>query len=158
MAGRDKISIVGYQFEVRPKSMWRRIFHDFVPYWQSWKPSFEVIITRKKEDADGRELQWFMRFSNNTVGRKLIQIPYLKRGGKVILTLEGMFLGTTGDALIVLDSNLNILPEDSFPDMFETIYSFHVTQKSWLVLALMAGAVAGLLTIICQYLIGLVDC
>ena len=98
-----------------------------------------------------------MVFSDTSSVRKSIQIPPLKKGGKGILTLGGNFLGSTGDTQILLNSNLNILSGNSFPGRFETIYSFHVTPKTRVSLAVLAGAVAGVLTIICQYLIRLVD-
>ena len=156
MAGGQKIRIAGYLFEARPKSMWRKISHDFVPYWQSWTPSFEVIVTREEEDTGERELQWFMLFSDNSYVEKSTQIPPFKKGGEGILPLEGNFLGPTGDTQIVLDSKLNILPRRNTPGIYKTIYSFNVTPKTWVSLAVFAGAVAGVLTIICQYLISLV--
>ncbi|MFC1950166.1 hypothetical protein ACFLWD_00685 [Chloroflexota bacterium] len=157
MAGSQEVKVLGYQLKAQPKARCRRIIGDFWPYWQASKPSFEVIVNREGEDTDEREVQLFIVFPNgDTVDFKYL-INRLKKGGKDKIVIPSTFLGFTGDTTLIINSSLRVTEKGIKPHKYLTLYSFHVTPKAWVSLAIMAGLIAGVFTTIWQLLIRYVN-
>lgn len=158
MAGGQEVGIMGYKFKTRPKFILRRMFGDYLPYLQGSKPPFNVIVTAEDEDNTEREIQIFTVFPDGHSVEVRYDIPHLKKGQKVRLQVGGSFQAVTGDTKITVDHELNVSSQGKRPRQYQTLYSFHIIPKTWFSLAIIAGAFAGILNAISQYLIRLVDC
>lgn len=153
MAGGQEVEVFSYKFTARPKSRLRRIFRDFLPYWQSSKSYFEVTVTKignpppmkpPRPDVELRVLWWIVFQGGHHTGH-FIDIPPLEQGQSITLTVGGRLLGFTGDTLLVIPSQV---PEAQKPDPYHTLYCFHSTPKIWIFLTALVGILsAGLATL-----------
>lgn len=151
MAGGQPVDIMGYRFRARPLSRWRRFTLDFIPYWQGSKPRFVLTVTRKESTAETQPLLWYVRFATGDKTWGQLAVPPLMTGETAKFIIGDKFLGFTGDTLITLPKDL----VRSDPNHYETVYAFHTTPKTWLVLAASAGFLAGLFGALAHWLFGL---
>ena len=153
MAGGQPIERMGYLFTARPLSRWRRLTHDFLPYWQGSSPRFVLTVKRQESAGQGQQLNlhWFVRFATHDATEGEIVVPPLEPGKTREFTIGDKFLGFTGDTLIVLPTDLS----SSSPDLYHTVYAFHTTPKTWLALVAAATFLGGLFAAFGHWLFGL---
>ena len=152
MAGGQPVDIMGYRFTARPLSQWRRIIHDFWPYWQASRPKFVLTVTRLGSPAQSQTLNWFVRFATGDVTGGQLIVPSLQTGETIDFIVGDKFLGFAGDTLIALPAaDLASLKLDPY----HTVYSFHTTPKTWFALVVIAALFAGVFAALLQWLLGL---
>lgn len=153
MAGGQPVERMGYLFTARPLSQWRRLTHDFLPYWQGSRPRFVLTVKRLESEPQSQQLNlhWFVRFATHDVTGGGIAVPPLEPGKTRSFTIGDKFLGFTGDTLIVLPTNLS----SPSPDSYHTVYAFHTTPKTWSALAAITAFLAGSFAALVHWLIGL---
>ena len=139
MAGGQPVDIMGYRFTARPLSRWRRIIHDFWPYWQASRPRFILTATNVGEaPTKERAINCIIKYGTGAQTTIKVVLPPLEKGKSMSFEVSGFILGYTGDVLLAIPADLT-----SDPAEFETVYSFHTTPKSWIFLAIFAGLLAG---------------
>ena len=75
-------------------------------------------------------------------------VPKMKKGCKWETTVGEMHLINTGDTFLRV---AEVIGAKTTPE-YESVYLFHVTSRSWLALALLAGILAGALSILGSWL------
>jgi hypothetical protein len=154
MAGGNPIEINEYEFTAKPYSKWRRFVHDYWPYWQASRPRFLLTVKRLGAPSQQQMVTWFIKFPNSDYTYGQVSVPPLETGMKVNFQVgNDKFLGFTGDNLLVISSTGNL--STTVLTDYQTIYSFNVTPKVWIVLAIIAGFLAGIFTTLGQWLINI---
>jgi hypothetical protein len=153
MAGGTPEEIMGYRFTAKPLPRWRRLTFDFWPYWQASAPKFILTVTKLDSSAQSRAIRWFVIFANGHFINRELDISSLQLGKSVDFVIDGIFLGYTGDTLLVLPPDLT----SPKPKSYRTVYSFHTTPKSWLALTFVAALFAGIFAALGYWLLGLIN-
>jgi hypothetical protein len=153
MAGGTPEEIMGYRFTAKPLPRWRRLIRDSWPYWQASAPKFILTVTKLDSSAQKQTIKWFVKFENKDFIKGKLDVSSLRLGKPVDFVIEGIFLGYTGDTLLVLPPDLT----SPKPTKYRTVYAFHTTQKSWLGLTLVAAALAGIFAALGYWLLGLIN-
>lgn len=141
--GTRKVGIGGYFVWGEPRSWWHRIT---TLYWQSSTPKYNVYIQIPPNTRIPYKKKFFIRlhFSNdNYTDPEPIEVPPSQFGEKHKYKIEGLPLLVTGDTFLEIHDDTSE----------KTIYSFHTTYRSWLSLAIIAGFVAGLISLVTQIII-----
>jgi len=153
MAGGTPEEIKGYRFMAKPLPLWRRLTFDFWPYWQASAPKFILTVTKLDSTAQSRTIKWFVRFSKGDYMGGQLDVSSLQVGKPVGFVIDGIFLGYTGDTVLVVPTDLTSLK----PIYYRTVYSFHTTPKSWLALTFAAASLAGIFAALGHWLLGLIN-
>ncbi len=157
MVGERPSQVGNFVVSARPASKLRQITYDIFPYWQGSVPVFEISFEALWDiDKDYHYLCAF-EYSNGQRSKPQwqIQIPKLRKG-KIWktpvneATFNKMHLVFTGDTFLIV---AEVMGERE--PKYESVYLFHVTNRSWLSLALLAGTIAGGLSILGNWLLNL---
>ncbi len=151
MAGGQPAYIEDYQFTAKPLRWWRRFIWDFWPYWQASRPSFVLTVKRLGPPVKEQTTRWFVKFANGDETYGKWTIPPLQKDETFEFTVSNIFLGFTGDTLLILPRDLT----SSRASLYETVYAFHTTPKIWLALAIIAAIFAGVFAGLGHWLLGL---
>lgn len=142
MAGARTATVGLHTITARPKNKLRKRF-DMFPYWQSSRPTFELMFTALADTSDCNFL-YALQFSNGQkTSPQQLKVSALKEGAQrtyIIGNNIDMFLVYTGDTFLVV---ADITEERTSEPYYQTVYMFHTTSKAWLALAILAGILAG---------------
>ncbi|MCX6011036.1 MAG: hypothetical protein NT134_02055, partial [Chloroflexi bacterium] len=108
MAGGTPEEILGYRFTAKPLPRWRRLTFDFWPYWQASAPKFVLRVTKLESSVQRQAIRWFVKFANADIAGGQLDVSSLQIGKPVDFVIEGIFLGYTGDTLLILPSDLSL--------------------------------------------------
>ena len=134
-----------YEIITKPASLWRRILFDILPYWQGTTTNFKMELKALRDIPPKHYFVITQQISNPHVGNRIkltdrIYMENVKEGNIINIDFCTKHLFDTGNMFLMIHS-YDISMEDN-PEA--TIYSFHVTHRSWLFLAILAGVIAGL--------------
>lgn len=140
-----------YEVTVKPANWARRLLMDSWPYWQGSKAKFSVSI-KTKVDIKHEHFNIFIEYPNGSPKEKelgMTDVTNAHSGDVKTIVLESEPFIYTGDTFITINAGTNRSDKP--------IYNFHVTNRSWVSLAIIVGAIAGILTIIGQIIINLIN-
>jgi hypothetical protein len=154
MSGKRTADIEFFKVTGEP-SFIRRIF-DYLPFWQGSTPKFRLIIEATNDIEHESNFLYSIEYGDGyRYSPQQLQIPPIKRGERRIYYLIRIPLIYTGDSFLTVTEILNL--KANLLSGFQTVYSFHVTNRSWLFLTLLAGLLAGIFSTIGNLLIKLIN-
>lgn len=135
-----------YSVEIKPTRL-RRIVLDLYPYFQGAKPRFEITLFNDSvSDEPRHEYVLFYKYSNGEMDEAVsLGIQPLKRNKTSHFDLDITRLKYTGDTTIIA--------YDAFDKKEIPVYVFHTTARTWLFLTLIAGLLAGLISLLGELLV-----
>jgi hypothetical protein len=138
-------------FKITGEPSWiRRIFFDFLPFWQGSTPQFRLIIEATTEVEHESKFLYHIEYTNGEASpKKQLTISPIKARAKRVIQLEPIPVISTGDAILEITEVL-----ETRMSGYKPVYSFHITSRSWLWLTLIAGLLAGIFSAIVNYLLG----
>ena len=138
-----------YEVTVKPANWVRRLLMDSWPYWQGSKAKFSVSI-KAKNNIEREHFNIFIEYPNGSLKELgMTDVTNAHSGDVKTIVLESEPFIYTGDTFITI--NAGTYRSD------KPIYNFHVTTRSWVSLAIIVGAIAGILTIIGQIIASLIN-
>lgn len=140
-------------FEVIGKSgsIRRKIF-DFIPFWQNSKVRFLLTFKALSDTQQEAEFVYFIRYPNREESEYHdIKIPPMKARQSRSYTTAPFIMWYTGDAFLNVGEGLPSTPVYGTP-----VYAFHVTDRSWMGLAILAGILAGAFTTLGSWILSLI--
>jgi len=141
-------------FEVvaKPASKLRCILWDILPYWQGSRPKFKITFKALFDTDCSYNFLSTVEYSNGGEAdfKWQLEIPKMNKGKTWETTVNEMYLTYTGDTFLVVTE---IMGEGTISE-YKPVFIFHVTNRSWLALALLAGILAGALSILGNWLSG----
>ena len=133
-----------YEITTRPIGFWRNVLWDVLPYWQGTKAKFKTELKPNRDIPDKHHFLIIQQFSNlQADNMNKLTTKYLegvKEGDIIPIVYETENLFDTGTMFLVINSYEIEMKAGGKVN----IYSFHVTHRSWLYLAIIAGLIAGL--------------
>ena len=135
-----------FEVTAKPASKLRRILWDILPYWQGSRPKFKITFKALFDtDYDYNYLST-IEYSNGKQAnfKWQLEIPKMKKGKIWETTVNEMYLTYTGDTFLIVAE----VKGTESTSGYESVFTFHVTNRSWLALALLAGILAGVLSIL----------
>ncbi len=122
---------------------------DSWPYWQGSKAKFSISI-KAKDNIEREHFNIFIEYPNGSPKELgMTDVTNAHSGDSRTIIVESEPFIHTGDTFITI--NAGRYRND------KPIYSFHVTNRSWVSLAIVAGVIAGILTIIGQIIASLIN-
>ena len=144
MSGKRSVILNSFKITGEP-DFWHRIW-DYIPFWQGSDQKFILIIEALGNTSANKDFQYTIEYGINlTYVLYDLEIPDMKQGEKITLALEPIPLLHTGDSWLIV-TRVN-------PQFFHRVYSFNVTNRSWLFLALFAGLLAGLFSALLNFIL-----
>jgi len=138
-----------YEVTVKPANWARRLLMDLWPYWQGSKAKFSISI-KAKHDIKREHFNIFIEYPNSSPKELgMTDVINAHSGNVKTIILESEPFIHTGDTFITI--NAGKYRND------KPIYSFHVTNRSWVSLAILAGVIAGILALIGQIIVSLIN-
>jgi len=132
------IDFNGYQITTKPKGL-RKYLWDIFPYWQGSTPKFEVTLKALRNIPSTSRWRFILfdktLSTDNPETLEWIDEENIKEGDIIPRIVKTVPISFTGDMQLVIDDR----------GTKKTIYSFHVTHRSWLALAIIAGILAGII-------------
>jgi len=148
----ERPSIIGlFEVTAKPVSKLRRILNDILPYWQGSQPEFSFYFIALTDIEHQCRYVCDIQYSTGKIPKLApweFLIPKMKKGGKWETTVGKMHLINTGDTFLRV---AEVTGAETTLE-YESVYLFHVTSRSWLALALLAGILAGALSILGSWL------
>lgn len=144
--GRHEIELEGYKIWGEPVSWWQRTFSLF---WQSSSSKYKVVFQAQTDITKPKRFAVRIQSANHETNASLFDLPPSKSGTTITDKTDELPLINSGDAALTVGV--------AGYSAQRAIYSFHVTDKSWLTLALIAGSIAGIFSVLGQLLIALLD-
>ncbi len=146
--------IIGsFEVTAKPASKLRRILYDAWPYWQGSQPKFTFYFRALTDIKHESNYVYDIQYSTGKISKIApwqISIPPKNNGSTYEVTIRNnVYLINTGDAFVRVAEVIGA----KTPLEYESVYSFHVTSRSWLALALLAGILAGGLSIVGSWLL-----
>ncbi len=150
----ERPSIIGlFQVTAKPASKLRRILYDIIPYWQGSQPEFTFYFEALIDIEHKCRYLCDIQYSTGKIPKLApweFSLPEMKRGGKWETTVGKMHLINTGDTFLRV---AEVTGTKTNPELeYKSVFLFHVTSRSWLFLALVAGILAGVLSILGSWL------
>lgn len=155
MAGKRTANIEFFQIAGEP-SLRHRIFFDIYPFWQGSTQRFRLIMEAKKDIEHKSTFLYTVEYAyGDQYPEQQLSIAPIKAKEKRVYNLVPIPLLYTGDSFLkvteLLDSKNNVRSG------YETVYSFHVTNRSWLWLTILAGLLAGLFSALGNLLFSIIN-
>ena len=155
MAGKRTAEIEFFKVTGEP-SFIRRILFDFPPFWQGSSPQFRLTIEAKTNMKNESNFLYSIEYAyGDMYPEQQLQILPIKAKEKRVYYLVPMPLMYTGDSFLKVAELLNV--KDNLRSGYQTVYSFHVTSRSWLWLTVLAGLLAGLFSAIGNHLFRIIN-
>lgn len=131
-----------------------RAFFDTLPFWQGANARFRLTFEATTDIEHESKFIYSIEYSfgENNPSQQLNMSP-IKANEKRVYNLVPMRLIYTGDASLVVSE---ILSKTAISG-YQTVYSFNVTNRSWLWLTILAGFLAGLFATIGNLIVHLID-
>ena len=151
MVGERPSSIGVFEVTAKPASKLRRILLDILPYWQGSQPEFTFYFTALTDIEHQCRYVCDIQYSTGKIPKLApweFLVPKMKKGVKWETTVGKMQLINTGDTFLRV---AEVTGAETTLE-YESVYLFHVTSRSWLALALLAGILAGALSILGSWL------
>jgi len=147
MAGGRTVDIGFCKVTARPTSKLRRLFHDWIPYVQSRKPRFELIITPLDDCLGEQRFLYTLQYSNgNLHPAHELKSSQLKPRKQRRYKLCAMPLIVTGDTYLVVADRDELRNSHDRP-YYQTVYAFTTTNKT-LLLSILIGAIIAIASIV----------
>lgn len=148
----ERPSIVGlFEVTAKPASKLRRILYDILPYWQGSQPEFTFYFRALTDIKHQCRYVCDIQYSTGKIPKLApweFLVPEMKKGVKWETTVGKMHLINTGDTFL----RVSEVTSAKTTLEYESVYLFHVTSRSWLAIALLAGILAGVLSILGSWL------
>ena len=146
MSGKRTVKIGLFSVTGEPNFI-HRFFFDFLPFWQGSSPQFRLTIEATTDIEHESNFPYSIEYAyGDRYPEQQLKILPIKAKEKRVYYLVPMPLIYTGDSFLIVDELLNV--KDNLRSGYQTVYSFHVTNRSWLWLTLLAGLLAGLFSAI----------
>ena len=152
MVGERPSRIGLFEVTAKPASKVRRILYDSWPYWQGSQPEFTFYFRALTDIEHKCGYVCDIQYSTGKIPKLApweFEVPEMKKDGKWETTVGRMHLINTGDTFLRV---AEVKKGVKTPIEYESVFSFHVTSRSWLTLALLAGILAGALSILGSWL------
>ena len=142
MVGEKPSDIGLFEVTAKPASKLRRILYDAWPYWQGSQPKFTFYFRALTDIEHECNYVYDIQYSTGEISKIApwqILIPPKNKGSTYEVTISNnVYLINTGDTFVRVAEVKGAKTLE-----YESVYLFHVTSRSWLGLALLAGTLAG---------------
>lgn len=138
MAGGRLVNVGFCEVTARSANKWRRLIGDWLPYVQSQKPKFELVITPLNGCSDSQRFLYTLQYSNgNLHPADELSASQLEPNKTRYYKLVPASLIVTGDTYLVVADRDELRGDRNTP-YYQTVYAFSTTSKTTMIGILIA--------------------